>query len=127
MTGLYCVVVNVILRAANNGLFNVWQLFEGEKWRLGEDLGKVLIVIKNVLKTVKNMAQFLCFWEVLDNKGQPIRRILCLSSEEVITVSRCGTLELTIDELSIVSCSHGGVLQLFQVSSFLLIRSDSVY
>eukprot|EP00061_Rhincodon_typus_P012615 g38460.t1 len=46
----------------------------------------MLIVIEDMLKAVKNMAQFLCSREVLDDEGYPIGRILCLSSEEVVPV-----------------------------------------
>eukprot|EP00061_Rhincodon_typus_P004988 g23896.t1 len=47
---------------------------------------------------------------------------------EVIMVFCCGTSELAIDELSIVSCSYEGILQHLHVSvSFLLIRTDPVY
>eukprot|EP00061_Rhincodon_typus_P001323 g14452.t1 len=52
----------------------------------------------------------------------------CLSSEEIITVFRCGLLELVIDELSIVSYSYEGVLRHLQVSVlFLLIQTDPLY
>eukprot|EP00061_Rhincodon_typus_P018996 g48414.t1 len=78
-------------------------LLSCEKWRHGEDLGKVLIVIDNVSKAAKNMASFLRSWEVLDDEGHPIRHILCLSSEDVITVFRCGMVKVAVDELNIVS------------------------
>eukprot|EP00061_Rhincodon_typus_P005944 g26070.t1 len=81
------------------------------------DHGKVLIVIHDMLKAVKNMVYFLRSGEVLDNEGYTIGLILCLSSEEVIVVFPCGTLELTNDELSIVSCSYEGIFQNLQVSS----------
>eukprot|EP00061_Rhincodon_typus_P014327 g41275.t1 len=64
--------------------------------------------------------------EILDDKGYPIGRIQCLSSE-VISVFRCGTLELAINELNIVYCSYKGVLQHLQVSVSFLIRTDPVY
>eukprot|EP00061_Rhincodon_typus_P003919 g21296.t1 len=84
-----------------------------------------MFIVFDVLKAAKNMAQFLQSREVLDDKGYPIGHIPCLSSEEVIMVFRCGTSELEIDELSIVSCSYEGILQHLQVSvSFLLIRTD---
>eukprot|EP00061_Rhincodon_typus_P004954 g23811.t1 len=87
----------------------------------------MLIVINNVLKAAKNIALFLCSQEVLDDEGYPIRCIPRLPSEEVIMVFRCGTLELVIDELSIISRSYGGILQHLQVSvSCLLIRTDPV-
>eukprot|EP00061_Rhincodon_typus_P005720 g25580.t1 len=35
----------------------------------------MLIVIDNVLKAAKNMVQFVCSQEVLDDKGYPIGRI----------------------------------------------------
>eukprot|EP00061_Rhincodon_typus_P003964 g21426.t1 len=58
MTVLCAVVVNVVLKAgyfaANNGLFKLWQLFEGEKWSCGQDLGEVLMIIGNELEAVKN-------------------------------------------------------------------------
>eukprot|EP00061_Rhincodon_typus_P004356 g22382.t1 len=66
----------------------------------------MLIVIDDMLKAAKNMAQFLCSGEVLDNEGYSIGLILCLSSEELIAVFRCGMSELVIDELSIVSRSY---------------------
>eukprot|EP00061_Rhincodon_typus_P004934 g23762.t1 len=65
------------------------------------------------------------------SKGFPML-IACTECEakqwEVITFFCCGTLELVIDELSIVSCSYEGVLQHLQVSvSLLLIRTDPMY
>eukprot|EP00061_Rhincodon_typus_P012520 g38303.t1 len=75
----------------------------------------MLIVFDNVLKAVK-MAQFLPSQEILDDERCSIGCIQCLSSEEVITIFRCGMLELVIDELSIVSRSYEDVLQHLQVS-----------
>eukprot|EP00061_Rhincodon_typus_P011246 g36127.t1 len=94
----------------------VWRLFEGEKWRHGKGLGKMLIIIDNVLKSAKNMASFFCSWEVLDDVEYPISCIPHLSSEEIMTVFCSGTSELAIDELSIVSHSYEGALQHFQGS-----------
>eukprot|EP00061_Rhincodon_typus_P005259 g24541.t1 len=73
-------------------------MFEGEKWRRGEDLDKVLNVIDNVLKAAKNML-FLCSREVLDHKGYHIGHIPCLFSGEVITVFLYVMSEQAIDEL----------------------------
>eukprot|EP00061_Rhincodon_typus_P003727 g20829.t1 len=59
------------------------------------------------------MALLLHSQELLGDKGHPIGYIPCLSSEEVITVFCCGTLELAIDELSITSRSYDAILQHF--------------
>eukprot|EP00061_Rhincodon_typus_P012042 g37502.t1 len=127
LTGLHSVVVDVVLNAesfgVNNGLFKVWQLFESEKWRHGEDSGKVLFVIDNALKAVKNIAQFLQSQKVLDKEGYPIGRILCLSSEVVIMVFCYGRSRTAIDELSIGSCSCGRVLQHFQALSLTCVHT----
>eukprot|EP00061_Rhincodon_typus_P008306 g30810.t1 len=97
------------------------------KARSGEDLNKVFIVIDNLLKDAKNMTKLFHSREVLDNEGYPIKHILYLSFE-VIMVFCCGTSELAIDELSIVSCSYEDIFQHLQVSVlFLLIRTDPVY
>eukprot|EP00061_Rhincodon_typus_P003382 g19949.t1 len=72
-------------------MFPYWEgtflLFEGEKWRRGEKLGEMLIIIDNVLKAAKNMELFLHFQGVLDNKGHPIGRI-CLRRVEAGEVQR---------------------------------------
>eukprot|EP00061_Rhincodon_typus_P018648 g47901.t1 len=48
------VVLKAGMFAANNGLFKVWRLFEGEKWR--EYLVEMLIVIDDMLKSEKNVS-----------------------------------------------------------------------
>eukprot|EP00061_Rhincodon_typus_P011565 g36676.t1 len=60
----------------------------------------MLVTINDMLKAAKNMAQSLCSGEVLDDKGYAIICILCLSSEEVVAVFRCGTSELA------TACMH---------------------
>ncbi|XP_048476275.1 uncharacterized protein LOC125487866 [Rhincodon typus] len=53
----------------------------GEKWRIREDLDKVLIVIDNVLKAAKNVASFIRSREVLDYEGYPISLRRSLSTQ----------------------------------------------
>eukprot|EP00061_Rhincodon_typus_P001005 g13418.t1 len=119
MKGLYCVVVDAVLKAANTGLFKVWWLFEGENWRYGEDLGEELISINNVMTAVKNMGM---------TKGtlSDVSRVCLLRKSLRFFAVACW--EQAIDELSIISCSYEGVLQHLQVSVlFLLFRADPVY